>query len=298
MNKKFSIIVIFLGLFFLLFSMGNINATDSNDVYKKTKKMANKARDFARKGNIEESLNIYLKISDIYEKLLKESPKNNNYKNDYEHYLNQTGQVQLKYAKEMAKSKKYDISAKYYSLAVKAFEAALKRLPNNKRFLQNIEYCLYYGGISGFTYALENHESAPDFSIEAISGEKIKLKDFKGNPVILKFWTAWCPESRKNMITMKALYKKYSSKGLKIICISFDKLKNWKKSGSDKRAEEITKTLPFESGWGTKEIYYNYGVIRSVPTLVLLDKNLKVVKVIPSKDRTVEKLSLEIEKLL
>ncbi len=295
MSRRFLFISMVLLVMFL---SGSVMAGSSNDIDKTVRKMRGEARSLANKARITESVDIYLKISDIYEKLIAEYPGNEGYEKNYKHYLNQTGQVQLKYAKKMYKAKKFDISAKYYYLAVEAFKSALKKIPNDKTFQQNIKYGLYYGGVAGFTQALENHQSAPDFSFETIGGGKINLKDLRGNPVILNFWAAWCPESRKSIITLTEIYKKYSSKGLKIICLSMDRLADWRKGGSDKKAEELTRKLPLISGWVTDELYYKYGSFNSVPTVILLDKELKIVRKIPSEDRTVEKMSFAIEKLL
>ncbi len=296
MNKKTTLFIFI--IFFLLISLSFAETEENRDIIKKTRIMDSNARSLKSKGKIDEAVGTYLKISIIYKKLISENPENKRYKKNYLHYLNQTGQIQLRYAKDMAKKKKFDIASKYYNSAIKSFKDALLKIPKNKTFIQNIEYCAYYGGIAGFKYLLETNGTAPDFTIDAINGSKIKLKNYIGKPLILKFMTAWCPECKKNMLIMKQLYNKYNKKGFKIIVLSLDKLNNWKKRASDKKAEEIAKDLPFKIGWATKDIYYKYGVFRSVPTLFLLDKNLKIISKIKSEDRTFEKLSTEIEKLL
>ncbi len=296
MNRKTTLFIFI--IFFLLISLSFAETEKSKDIIKKTRNMANNARSLKSKGKIDEAVDTYLKISIIYKKLILENPENKKYKKNYLHYLNQTGQIQLRYAKDMAKKKKFNIASKYYNRAIQSFKDALLKIPKNKTFIQNIEYCAYYGGIAGFKYMLNTNGSAPDFTINAIDGSKIELKNYIGKPLILKFMTGWCPECKKNMLIMKQLYNKYNKKGFQIIVLSLDKLKNWKKRSSDKKTEEIAKALPFKIGWATKDIYYKYGVFRSVPTLFLLDKNLKIVSKVKSEDRSLEKLSAEIEKLL
>ena len=38
---------------------------------------------------------------------------------------------------------------------------------------------------------LLNRPEAPDFSLKDLSGKKVKLTDFRGNVVLMNFWTTW-----------------------------------------------------------------------------------------------------------
>jgi peroxiredoxin len=49
---------------------------------------------------------------------------------------------------------------------------------------------------------------APDFELENLSGEKVKLSDYHGKKVILNFWATWCPPCKKEMPAMEEFYQK------------------------------------------------------------------------------------------
>lgn len=54
-------------------------------------------------------------------------------------------------------------------------------------------------------------KDAPDFRLQALSGEDVRLSDFKGKTVILNFWTTWCTYCKKEipeLINFHHLYKK------------------------------------------------------------------------------------------
>lgn len=46
---------------------------------------------------------------------------------------------------------------------------------------------------------------APDFQLPTLNGEKISLSDFRGENVLVQFWTSWCPYCKKGIPILKTI---------------------------------------------------------------------------------------------
>ncbi len=50
---------------------------------------------------------------------------------------------------------------------------------------------------------------APDFTLEDLNGQKVRLSDFRGKPALLNFWASWCPPCRKEMPELQEFHERY-----------------------------------------------------------------------------------------
>lgn len=53
---------------------------------------------------------------------------------------------------------------------------------------------------------IEKGEIAPDFELETIEGETVKLSDYRGQKVIVNFWATWCPPCRAEIPDFRQIY--------------------------------------------------------------------------------------------
>ena len=63
---------------------------------------------------------------------------------------------------------------------------------------------------------------APDFTLSQLSGQPLKLSDYRGKVVLLDFWATWCEPCRVETPFFVELQKKYADQGLQIIGVSMD----------------------------------------------------------------------------
>lgn len=77
-------------------------------------------------------------------------------------------------------------------------------------------------------------EIAPDFTAADTIGNKISLSDYRGKYVVLDFWATWCPDCRREIPQLKALYQEKKDQQIngtpvQWISLSFDtKADAWK----------------------------------------------------------------------
>lgn len=63
---------------------------------------------------------------------------------------------------------------------------------------------------------------APDFTLNTLGGEVVKLSELKGQVVLVNFWATWCPPCREEIPSMMRLGAAMAGKPFRMLCISID----------------------------------------------------------------------------
>lgn len=120
---------------------------------------------------------------------------------------------------------------------------------------------------------LKPSTEAPDFTF-VDNGKPTSLTSLRGSYVVIDFWATWCPDCRKDIPAMKALFEQYAPKGVRFVGVSFDK----EREALDKYLEANRIAWPqYYEGkpWKETVISQQYH-IQWIPSIYLIDKDGKV----------------------
>jgi peroxiredoxin len=79
---------------------------------------------------------------------------------------------------------------------------------------------------SGLNIAAEEGALAPDFLLEGLDGNEVRLSDLRGQPVVLNFWATWCAPCRKEIPQFVEAYDRFGDEGLVIVGINMQEGKS------------------------------------------------------------------------
>lgn len=120
-------------------------------------------------------------------------------------------------------------------------------------------------------------QSAPNFTLQDLSGKEVSLRQHKGKIVLLDFWATWCAPCRRTIPELVRIQEKYRDQGLIILGISVD----------DPQRIGVKSLLAFK-----KQFKINYSILRAdhnvtrayfrtgqipLPTLFIIDREGRVV---------------------
>jgi peroxiredoxin len=124
--------------------------------------------------------------------------------------------------------------------------------------------CGLGGGDGAKSGAMEG-QRLPDVELTMIGGERMRVSDLVGQPVVLNFWATWCGPCKEEIPELQAAYNTYSaSKGLKIIGITDE-------AASDVRpfveANQMTFPIAYDSSGRAGSRYR----VQSIPTTLFVN---------------------------
>ena len=80
--------------------------------------------------------------------------------------------------------------------------------------------------LTGVTHAAETltrlggNVPAPDFTLQDTSGKTHRLSDYRGRPVIINFWTTWCPPCREELPSMNRAWHQLEHEDIAMLAIN------------------------------------------------------------------------------
>ncbi len=108
---------------------------------------------------------------------------------------------------------------------------------------------------------------AQDFALPGIDGKTYKLSDYRGKqPVLLFFWTTWCPYCRKALTALNERYSDFVKDGIEVLGVDVGE--------SPAAVSRLAATLriPFKILTDeNSDVSHAYNLL-GVPTYLLIDK--------------------------
>lgn len=109
-------------------------------------------------------------------------------------------------------------------------------------------------------------QQAPDFALKSLSGENLRLSEYRGEVVMINFWATWCGPCRQEMPLLDELYDRYERVGFRLLGVNID---------DDPRramsmAEELGISFPvlFDDRKEVSELYR----VDAMPVTVIVDR--------------------------
>ena len=143
-----------------------------------------------------------------------------------------------------------------------AIDQLIQRYPNSKTVL--------HGSTERLLNALDMREDsvAPDFVVQTVDGDSLRLSDFRGKFVMLDFWGTWCAPCLHELPHLKKLSQSFSE-DLKVIGLAHDDPRNL--------ADFVKENdIPYPNGIADPKIEKAYGIV-SWPTTFLIAPNGKII---------------------
>lgn len=121
-------------------------------------------------------------------------------------------------------------------------------------------------------------KDAPDFTLQSMDSKEVKLSDYKGKKVYLKFWASWCGPCKKSMPELMELAAK-PDRDFEILSVIAPGIQG------EKTVEQFPqwfqdqgyKDIPVL--YDTKATTFQAYQIRSIPTEYLIDSQGKIGKI-------------------
>jgi peroxiredoxin len=121
-------------------------------------------------------------------------------------------------------------------------------------------------------------QPAPDFALPAASGSNVRLSEYRGQPVVLSFWSSRCGRCAAQLAALDRYYATYHSSGLIVLGVSVED--DPQRALDYARAHRGSFPLLLDQAKGVSRAFD----IAALPTTVLIDRS-GVVRYLHSDDR-------------
>lgn len=118
----------------------------------------------------------------------------------------------------------------------------------------------------------KDFKPAPDFKLQDLYQDVFKLSDYKDKqPVLLFFWTTWCPFCQNELRVLNGMYAGLVKDGVGVLSVNFGELPDAVQSFTNSYHLSYRVLLDRDTSAGR-----SFGIL-GVPTYVLIDKKSRII---------------------
>lgn len=135
---------------------------------------------------------------------------------------------------------------------------------------------------------------APDFSLDTMQGETIRLADLRGQGVIINLWASWCGPCRAEMPAMQNVYEDFKDQGFTILAVNATNQDNL--AAARAFVEELGLSYPIllDVNGETSDLYN----LRALPSTFFIDREGRIQEVIIGGPMAEALLEIRAQKLI
>lgn len=109
-------------------------------------------------------------------------------------------------------------------------------------------------------------KEAPDFVLRGLDGRNVRLSEFRGQVVLVNFWTRSDGDSRQQMPQLDRINITYQRAGLVVLGVSVDE--DLRRAKEFAAAMSVTYPILFDTGTGIGKDY----LLQKMPMTILVDR--------------------------
>lgn len=133
---------------------------------------------------------------------------------------------------------------------------------------------MHLAGAAAVTFAILSPLLAADLNLSALDGSKVRLRDLRGQIVVLNFWATWCGPCKEELPLLAATANEYKDKGVTVVAVSLDEKKDRPRVAAFVKERQLS--FPVWTGASGDDLD-RFKLGEAVPATAFLDSNGRIV---------------------